>query len=199
MSHKIAKKSTRVDMTAMCDVAFLLLTFFMLATQFKAPDAAPINMPSSISQIKIPDRDIMMITIEPTGTIHMSIDGQNERYALINQIDEKRQLGLTEEEKRKFVLAKSVGVPFNRLKSYLGLTLKDIVDKEVIGIPIDSTNNQLAEWISASRQVNPALRVAIKADETTKYPAVAKVIKTLQEQKINKINLVTNLETKSSK
>ncbi|MEY4291989.1 MAG: hypothetical protein RIQ61_366, partial [Bacteroidota bacterium] len=29
---KIPRKSTVVDMTAMCDVAFLLLTFFMLAT-----------------------------------------------------------------------------------------------------------------------------------------------------------------------
>lgn len=194
MAHKIVKKNTRIDMTAMCDVAFLLLTFFMLATQFKAPEAAPINIPSSISQIKLPDLNVMMISIDKEGSIYFSIDGQNERMALINQIDQNRQLGLTAEEKKNFVLAKSVAVPFQQLKSFLSLPLKELVEKEVGGIPIDSLNNQLSEWISTSMKVNPALRTAIKADEATKYPVVSKVIKTLQAQKINKVNLITDLE-----
>lgn len=194
MAHKIAKKSTRVDMTAMCDVAFLLLTFFMLATQFKAPDAAAINMPSSISQIKLPDVNIMMINIDKEGKVFFSVDGQNDRIALINAIDKNHQLGLSEEEKGNFVLAHSIGVPFQGIKFFLDQPLHELVKAEVSGIPVDSLNNQLAEWISVSKSINPALSIAIKADEFTKYPVVSKVIKTLQAQRISKINLVTTLE-----
>ena len=108
--HKVAKKSTIVDMTAMCDVAFLLLTFFMLATQFKPDEPVMVTTPNSISEIPLPDADIMLITIDEEGRIFFSIDGQTVRQELIDKLDEQKGLNLTQEEKNNFIVGASIGV-----------------------------------------------------------------------------------------
>ena len=74
--NKIARKSSKIDMTAMVDLAFLLLTFFMLATNFKAEEAAKVETPSSISDTVIPERDIMMITVNDSGKVFIGIDNK---------------------------------------------------------------------------------------------------------------------------
>ena len=99
--HQMPKKSTNVDMTAMCDVAFLLLTFFMLATQFKPDEPVTVTTPNSISEIPLPDADIMMITVDPDGRIFFSIDDQKVRKDLIDKLDEQKGLNLTEAEKNE--------------------------------------------------------------------------------------------------
>ena len=71
---KPARKSTRIDMTAMVDLAFLLLTFFMLATNFKGEDAAEVTTPTSISDTLIPDADVMLITVDDSGRVFFGID-----------------------------------------------------------------------------------------------------------------------------
>ncbi len=70
---KIPRKSTLIDMTAMCDVAFLLLTFFMLTTQFKSDESVIVDTPSSISEIKLPDTDILNITVTADGKLFFPI------------------------------------------------------------------------------------------------------------------------------
>src|SRR5436190_15087534 len=105
---KMPRKSTNVDMTAMCDVAFLLLTFFMLATKFKPEEPVTVKTPSSISEIPIPDNDIMLLTVDPTGRIFFSIDNKNMRKELIEKINEQKGLGLTEDEKYKFAIGSSI-------------------------------------------------------------------------------------------
>ena len=75
-----------MDMTAMCDVAFLLLTFFILTAQFKAQDAATIETPSSISAIKVPDKDIMIISIGKDGKVYFGVDNQQTRLAMLENI-----------------------------------------------------------------------------------------------------------------
>src|SRR6188474_1318341 len=99
---KVPRKSTSIDMTAMCDVAFLLLTFFMLATKFKPDEPVTVKTPSSISEIPIPDNDIMLITVDAKGRIFFSIDNKNMRNDLIDNMDEYKHLGLSKEEKYKF-------------------------------------------------------------------------------------------------
>src|SRR5690606_3062893 len=113
---KMPRKSTNVDMTAMCDVAFLLLTFFMLATKFKPDEPVVVTTPASISEIPLPDADIMLITVDDGGRIFFSIDNKNMRKSLIENLDEYKSLGLTEEEKNMFAIGSSIGVPFKQLK-----------------------------------------------------------------------------------
>ena len=71
---KIPRKSTSVDMTAMCDVAFLLLTFFILTTKFRPQEAVTIDIPSSTAQIPIPEKDIMMFQIAPDGRLFLIVE-----------------------------------------------------------------------------------------------------------------------------
>lgn len=196
---KMPRKSTNVDMTAMCDVAFLLLTFFMLATKFKPDEPVMVTTPASISEIPLPDADIMLITVDPDGRIFFSIDNKNMRKSLIENIDEYKGLGLTEQEKNAFAIGSSIGAPFKQLKSYLAASPDEQVtyNKTAPGVPTDTVNseaNELAAWIRSARNTNPKLRIVIKADGDAAYPDVKNVIRTLENYKIFKFNLLTSLK-----
>ena len=197
---KIARKSTFIDMTAMCDVAFLLLSFFMLATKFKPDEPVVVVTPSSISQVILPDADIMMITVDAKGRVFFSIDNKNIRKGLIEDMNEYKGLGLTEGEMNSFAIGGSIGTPFNQMKSYLGsdAASRTAFDKTTAGIPTDTSvnnpDNELAMWIRSARNNNPKLRICIKADGEATYPSVQKIIATLAGWKIFKFNLITNLK-----
>jgi len=204
---KMARKSTTVDMTAMCDVAFLLLTFFMLATKFKKDEPVMVSTPSSISQIRIPDTSIMLITVDSRNRVFFSIDRKNvkdydheARLSLISDMDQYKHLGLSPEEKVAFQNGASVGQTFANLKQYLGAnpTVQTQMDNQTNGIPVDSSidapNNELAQWIRVARNSNPYLRICIRGDVNTKYPAIDKIISTLGSMHIFRFNLITDLE-----
>ena len=197
---KLPRKSTNIYMTAMCDVAFLLLSFFMLATKFKPDEPVQVSTPSSISEIPLPDADIMLITIDPTGRIFFAIDNKNKRMELIENINEYKSLNLTKEEMTSFAIGSSIGVPFSQLKAYLAAAPdeQNKFNAQAPGVPVDTTNdteaNELAAWIRSARNTNPKLRICIKADSDASYPNVKKVIKTLENWKIFKFNLITSLE-----
>lgn len=194
---KIPRKSTTVDMTAMCDVAFLLLTFFMLTTQFKSDDPVVVDLPKSIAVIKLPDTDIMTVTMTKDGRVLYGIDGKFNRERLIQKISEKYNIQFTEEEVRSFSLTSSFGVPISQLKNFLSLNPADRqAEVNNPGIPIDSANNELGVWVMQGRLSNPKFRIAIRGDGKVPYPVVKKVINTLQDKNVNKFNLITNLEAK---
>ena len=199
--HKIKRQSTAIDMTAMCDVSFLLLTFFMLATKFKPPDPVEVITPASISDTKIPETDIMLISIDGKGRVFFEMDGQPVRKQLIEEINQDQNLGLTQGEMNNFILGTGVGVPFNQLKSLLQLNPSDQKNFKATGIPVDSTlteTNQLFKWVAYGRLVNQNARIAIKGDGTAKYPVVKDVFSTLANDKVQgyKFNLVTSLKEK---
>lgn len=192
---KIPRKSTWQDMTAMCDVAFLLLTFFMLTSNFTAQEPVLVNTPSSISEIKIPETNIARILVDPAGKVFFSLDGQENRVGILKKMGEKFNITFTDEEYKEFSTINSFGVPIALMKNFLALKPDQRELREnLVGIPADSTDNQLRFWIGYSRQVNPKIVIAIKADQTTPYPVVKKVFGTLQDLKENRFNLITGLE-----
>jgi biopolymer transport protein ExbD len=197
---KLPRKSTNIDMTAMCDVAFLLLTFFMLATKFKPEEPVVVKTPSSISEIPLPDADIMLLTVDPDGRIFFSIDNKVKRMALIEDVDRERGLNLNATEKNSFAIGPSIGITFGQLKQFLAMSPDEQIaaQKTAPGIPVDtsvlSVNNELAQWVKSARNTNPKLRICIKADGEASYPDVKKIIKTLEGWKIFKFNLITNLK-----
>lgn len=197
---KMPRKSTAIDMTAMCDVAFLLLTFFMLATKFKPDEPVVVVTPSSINTSLLPDADVMLITIDKDGRVFFSIDGQKKRQKLISDLDESYKLGLTEPQKTAFILGSSYGTDIKDLKRTLEMT-PDEQKTQQKGIPLDSANNELGVWLEYGRTAQAAiegnsnkLKYCIKADNQTPYPVIKKVLDTFKEKKIQKLNLVTNLE-----
>jgi biopolymer transport protein ExbD len=197
---KIAKKSTAIDMTPMVDLAFLLITFFMLTIKFRPVETVQISIPSSIAEQPLPGQDVMVISVDTGGRVFLSVDRKQTRYELIKRIAKHYNLDITDQEAEKFSLMTDIGVPVGNLKQWINLSADD-QKKNARGIPCDSTNNQLKELIKMARYANfekfeKDLRIAIKADVKTPYPAVKKVIETLRNEKINRFNLITNKEAK---
>jgi biopolymer transport protein ExbD len=192
---KLKRKSTWVDMTAMCDVAFLLLTFFMLTSNFVKKEPVLVSTPSSISEIKIPETNIMTVLVDKTGKVYFGIDGQDKRQQLIEKMASTYNIAFTPDEIKRYTVLDLVGNPMQAMKTYLNLKpeIRDLPTNN-LGIPSDSTDNQFKSWVKSAREINPDLRIAIKADETTPYPIIKKVMKSLQELDENRYNLITRLE-----
>ena len=196
---KIKRASTKVDMTVMCDVSFLLLTFFILTATARQPEPLPVDMPASTVQIKVPDTNLGTVTVGGGGKVFFGVTGPNIRINMLNRVSEKYGITFTDEEKQRFSLIDGFGVPISRLKDLIAMDNTQRIAKGVQpGIPADSTDNQLKEWIYAARmataEVNDEqMRIAIKGDADEDYPAIKKVIDILQEQSLNKFSLITNL------
>ncbi|MDR3235505.1 MAG: biopolymer transporter ExbD [Prevotellaceae bacterium] len=196
MSKKIQKKSTFIDMTAMSDVTVLLLTFFMLTATFVQKEPVQVNPPQSVSEIKIPETNIVSVLVEPNGKVYMSLDKQPDRAAVLQKMGEQYNVQFTDEQVKKFSLLSSFGVPMQVMSQFLNLSTEE-QDKQIInlGIPCDSTNNQFRDWMRYSKEVNRDLVIAIKADNNTPYPLVKDIMETLQDLKEYRYNLITSLKS----
>lgn len=197
---KVPKKSTAIDMTAMCDVAFLLLTFFILTSQFKPNEPLSVDTPASIVKIKLPEVDVATITVGK-GKIFFSVIGQEIRSQALEHMGERYGIKFSLDEKKRFAVAQSFGVAIHQMKNYISMS-EDQRNKSGFqtGIPVDSADNQLYAWIIAARQAtkqvnNTDLKIAIKGDQEEEYPTIKKVIDVLQRQNINKFSLITDLKT----
>ena len=187
-----------IDMTAMSDVTVLLLTFFMLTSTFVKKEPVQVTTPASVSEIKIPETNILQILIDPEGKVFMSMDKQSDLEQVLTAMGEEYGVSFTPEETKTFMLASTFGVPMNGMKQYLNLPAdqQDAVLKNE-GIPCDSVDNQFKAWVRNARAVNKDLRIAIKADATTPYSVIKKVMNSLQDLKENRYNLITSLKTVS--
>ncbi|MCX8113049.1 MAG: biopolymer transporter ExbD [Bacteroidia bacterium] len=192
---KAKKQNIAIDMTPMVDLAFLLITFFMLTVKFRAPEAIEVDLPSSIADTPLPAQDILTISVSADGRIFFGVDSKHTRLAILEKIKDRYGYQFTDKEKQIFSVLAEVGVPFEQLKSYLSLSdmERKAMDKRV-SIPVDSSNNQLKQWILFARYSNPKIRIAIRADEKAPYPVIARIIETLKDQKVHRFNLISTLE-----
>ena len=195
---KIKKKSTFIDMTAMSDVTVLLLTFFMLTSTFVKKEPVQVTTPASVSEIKIPEKNILQILVDPNGKIFMSMDKQSDLKGVLESMGQEYGVTFTPEQEKKFMLASTFGVPMKNMKTYLDLPTdkQDAVLKNE-GIPCDSLDNQFKSWVRNARAVNSDLRIAIKADADTPYSVIKNVMNSLQDLRENRYNLITSLKTTS--
>lgn len=184
------------DMTAMCDVTFLLLTFFIMTTQFKKPDVEQIKPPSSISEKLLPDTSLMTINVTNNGIFYFTpVENGTERIQLLENMGQKYGLTFTNNEKVAFAKVASVGVPMQQLKSFLNLPEADQKTyKAKDGIPLSETNKQLIDWVQQSLAVNPSYKLAIKGDVTTKYSNVKSLFEGLRDIDFLKFWLITSHE-----
>ncbi len=198
---KSRKTAGAIDMTAMCDVAFLLLTFFILTATAKVPEPLAVDTPASTVQTKLPETDLATLTVGKKK-VFFGVKGREVRLKTLEFMAQKYNITFTEKEKQEFSLMEEFGVPIESLKQILAMKGSDR-NKEGLqpGIPHDSINNQLKDWIYTARQANidvaqKELNFAIKGDALEEYPQIKKVMDILQDQKINSFNLVTGLRAK---
>ena len=195
---KIKKKSTFIDMTAMSDVTVLLLTFFMLTSTFVKKEPVQVTTPASVSEIKIPEKNILSILVDPDGKIFMSMDKQSDLKAVLEKMGEEYGVTFTPEQEKTFALSSTFGVPMKSMKTFLDLpSEKQAAILKNEGIPCDSIDNQFKAWVRNARAVNSDLRIAIKADQATPYAVIKKVMNSLQDLRENRYNLITSLKTTS--
>ena len=196
---KVKRKSTFIDMTAMSDVTVLLLTFFMLTSTFVQKEPVQVATPASVSEIKIPEINILQILVDPQGKIFMSLDKQEDRVAVLEELSKENNVNFTPEQVNKFKLINSFGVPIKQMPAFLDLPTDD-QDRLLkdYGIPIDTTanpSNEFKAWVKAARAQNPDLRIAIKADQATPYPNIKNIMTSLQDIRENRYNLITTLKS----
>ncbi|MDB5111538.1 MAG: biopolymer transporter ExbD [Mucilaginibacter sp.] len=199
---KVARKSTAIDMTAMCDVAFLLLTFFILSAKPKTEDPVKAEVPASIAKEAIPETDYLIITVGG-GKAFFTIEGDDVRRETIKAMADQYKIPFTPAQINTFVHTESFGVPLSTLPQFLSLNPAERIAYKQPGIPVDTTeNNDLWKWVNQARKANALLhnkdpRVAIKGDSREEYPTIKKIIMTLQKQHVDKFSLITSLKTVS--
>ena len=196
-SVKIPKKSTDNDMTPFVDVAFLILSFFMLATKFKPEEAVEVQTPSSVSADAVPEKDVFTVSVDKDGRAFVSMDNPEFRQMLIENLNTSRNLGLTPGEMKNFINAPSVGVPFSQLKGLLSRSPEDMKKVKQDGVPVaDSTGGELYFWVRDALSVYSGrkLNLLIKADNNTKYPAFKNILAAFKKNDQNKFLLITSPE-----
>jgi biopolymer transport protein ExbD len=195
-SVKIPKKSTFVDMTPFVDVAFLILTFFIMATKFKPPEPVEIKTPKSVSTQELPESNAILITIDKDGKVYFTVLSEKDRSIydeVINSVNSSRNLGLTDAEKITYRKTYMVGVSFSQLKQLLDMPAEQQKTLKQPGIPIDSTGGDLTYWIQAAQTAfaGQRLQYLIKGDNNSKYPVFKDVIAALKANDQYKYNLIT--------
>ncbi|TXK36646.1 biopolymer transporter ExbD [Pontibacter qinzhouensis] len=193
---KIKRSKPTLDMTPMVDLAFLLVTFFMLTTKFAPDDAVIVDTPTSVSEIKIPESNVITIAIDKDNRVFYGVDGQQTREKLLDKIGQKYGVTFNEDQRKAFSLTSNFGVPVRQLPGFLSMGIDDRKKVNQPGIPIDSLNNELSEWVWQTRLTNPQVIVAIKGDVDANFTTINKIIKTLEERKVSRFNLITDMEAR---
>jgi len=191
---KLPRKSTTIDMTAMCDVAFLLLSFFILTTKFKPSEAIAVTTPSSVSSKVAPNKDFVLITIDKDGKVFLTIDDKQKREAIANSLNATKNLGI---DVAAFKNASFVGAPLSGLKSFLSISEENRKGDQLPGIPCkDSTDNELIVWMQVVNEAYAGTKMdlLLKGDNVAKYPAFKNVLTAFKRNNIQKFQMVTNPE-----
>lgn len=198
----MARKVPTIDMTAMCDVAFLLLSFFILATKLKPSEAVPVETPSSVSAIAAPTKDVVLVTLNKEGKVFLSMQDEEQKKAVLAQINDNNKLGLSPAEIDKLSKQSIWGVPFAQLKQQAAMSEKQLTEK-LPGIPsLDSAanggagKNELAVWMASISDVylGKNMNLLLKGDNVAKYPAFKGIITAFTSNEQFKFSMVTNPE-----
>ena len=198
---KLPRKSTNIDMTAMCDVAFLLLSFFILATKQKPPEAVTVLAPTSVSSKAAPEKSIL-ITLTKEGKVFLMLGDDTKKAEILKNVNDTRSLGLTPAELAKWNKMQVIGMPLGQTKSMLNLS-QEVPAAKMEGIPIkDSLNNELVDWVrsitnvyAGGKQKDLEEMLLIKGDGDALYPQWKNVKYALKKNDLLKFRIVTNSES----
>lgn len=199
--RKVKKSDVFIDMTAMSDMMVLLLTFFMLTATFLPMEPVQVTTPQSVSETKIVENSALNILIDPSGKVFINfsddweVDKEN-KVNVLKAVGSEYNVAFTD---RQIVTFRDevthVGVPVKMLPAFLDLDASRRNEEiKKYGVPMDSVDNQLKSWVRRARAVNKEYNISIKADQTTAFPKVDVVMKSLVDIKENRFSLITTLK-----
>ncbi len=194
---KIARKSTRVDMTAFCDVAFLLLSFFIMATKTKPPEAIKVMMPSSVNTKAVEEKNQVLVTVNNKGKVFLSFSEPEHRAAVLDAVSKLKGVTLPAADLKKSSKVEFFGAPIAQMQSFVNLPTSQMTGELLPGIPCtDSTNNELTTWMTAVTSVlaGDKMNLLLKGDNDSKYPVFKQIMEAFKKNDINKFKIVTNSE-----
>ena len=199
---KVKKSDVWIDMTPMSDVMVLLLTFFMMTSTFVKNEAVKVMTPMSVSEIKIPETNVMTVLVDKDGKIFIGLDTPAKQEALLADMASKYGLTLTNVQLENGRAAANLGVAMKDLQEFLALPQEKLNDyQQTRGIPTDSVDGKQSEfqdWVeTAYDQHGEDMKLAIKADAATPYKTVKKMMSELQDMDRNRYFLITSLKTNS--
>ncbi len=192
---KVAKKDTWVDMTAFVDVAFLLLAFFVLTTNFKPSEAVQVITPNSVSSKTVPEIDQVLFTINEQGKLYLSFSEPERREAVVEDLNKRLNLQLTPQLIKDAGSAEYFATPLTQMKSFLEIPADKRVGSQMPGIPIrDSTDTDVREWLASIQNVfyGSKMNLMVKGDQKVQYPKFKFLIDAFKKQDMMKFQVVTN-------
>lgn len=192
---KPKRRGPSMDLTAMSDMAWLLLTFFILTSNFREPEVVPVVTPTSVSNQKMAAENMMIIKIDDKGQFLFGLE-EKDRIATLERMGDKYGVKFTDAEKNAFKSIVEFGVPMKEMRNYLNQPA-DKQQKYHPGIPLDTIpekNQELIDWVFEAKEVNPDVFLAIKGDQKSEYKKFKTLIQQLQEKNMNKFQLITSQE-----
>lgn len=219
------KGSPTIDMTPMVDLAFLLVTFFMLSAKTRTNEPVEVKYSSSISDEAVPTKTLVMVTVDKGGCVYLNPGPYDTREKVLGNMLKKYGKGLTKDQIEEFKKLTSFGCSMAELPAYLDLSVDERKKFQTKGVPSDTisfANNELRDWLRFSNAAileegknlyQDALnnqkpseptpmpedfkpKFVIKADASSVYANAKRVIETCRDLKLNNINFVTSLELK---
>ena len=196
---KIKKNDIWIDMTPMSDVMVLLITFFFLTSSFVYVEAVKVNTPGSVSEIKVPETDVLQILVDNEGRVFLGLDKPASMQAVLQDVAGQYGLKLNAKQEKTFMSLASFGANVNEMSDLLSMEqakINGIQAKK--GIPTDSIDggmSQFQTWVKAADDAVPDLKISIKADQKTPYKVVKKVMSELADMDMNRYYLITQLKT----
>lgn len=212
---KMPKSSPSIDMTPMVDLAFLLVTFFMLAASFRSSEPVEVDVPSSISDKIIPE-NVVLVTIDKGGRVFFNMSDPEARREVLLQMVNKYKVKMSNEQIEKFTLMSSFGCTMQELPGYIELAAEQRKNANTKGIPLDSTNNQLKDWIyfgnSAAMNTGKTAyeeaklkgdnpdpndfkpKFILRVDHKAVYVHAQNVINVFRDLNLNNLNFITSME-----
>jgi biopolymer transport protein ExbD len=212
---KMPKSTPSIDMTPMVDLAFLLVTFFMLAASFRSSEPVEVDVPSSISDKIIPE-NVVLVTIDRGGRVFFNMSDPEGRRELLMNMAAKYKVGFSEEQISKFTFMSSFGCTMQELPAYIDMPAEARKNLNTKGIPLDSTNNQLRDWVyfgniaalnsgrtafedAKSKGDSPdpndfKPKFTLRVDNKALYVHAQNVINVFRDLDLNNLNFITSME-----
>lgn len=132
------------------------------------------------------------------GKVFLTLGDDTKKGAIIEDFNTTKGLQLSPAELAKLKKSEFIGLPANKLKSAMASDVNISPDK-MQGIPVDSTNNELADWIRSvtnaykgSDQKELEKMLLVKGDNNALYPVFKQVKQAFKKNQLYKFRIVTN-------